>query len=123
VRHGCDIGARAAFLEVYARAVADWDTVRAIGATLPDVAESTWYGTPALKAKDKAMCRLRDEAATLVVRVGDLAERELLLRSDPDVFFTLPHYDGAPYVLVRLAAVSRETLADLLEDARAVVLA
>jgi hypothetical protein len=65
--------------------MADWDTVREIGLTLPDVAESTWYGTAALKARGKAMCRLRDEGATLVVRVGDLDERELLLSSDPDV--------------------------------------
>jgi hypothetical protein len=103
--------------------MADWDTVREVGLALSDVTESTWYGTPALKARGKALCRLRDEGATLVVRVGDLDEKELLIRSAPDVFFTLPHYDGAAYVLVRLTAVSRETLQELLEDARALALA
>jgi hypothetical protein len=44
------------------------------------------------------------------------------VRADPEVFFTLPHYEGAPYVLVRLAAVSRETLQELLEDARTLAL-
>jgi hypothetical protein len=103
--------------------MADWDTVLEVGLALPDVEESTWYGTAALKARGKAMCRLRDEGATLVVRVGDMDEKAFLLRADPEVFFTLPHYDGAPYVLVRLAAVRRETLAELLEDARELVLA
>jgi hypothetical protein len=35
----------------------------------------------------------------------------------PDVFFTTPHYDGHPYVLVRLDVVDRQQLAELLEDA------
>ena len=33
------------------------------------------------------------------------------------MFFTTPHYDGYPYVLVRLDAVDRNQLAELLEDA------
>jgi hypothetical protein len=98
--------------------MADWDTVRAVGLSLPDVVESTWYGTPALKVRNRGLCRSRDEGETLVVRVADLDDKEILLRSDPDVFFTLPHYDGAAYVLVRLAPVSPETLRELLEDAR-----
>ncbi len=39
------------------------------------------------------------------MRVIDLADREALLLGDPDVFFTTPHYDGYPAVLVRLEAV------------------
>jgi hypothetical protein len=41
----------------------------------------------------------------------------MLLRSEPDVFFTTPHYDGSRYVLVRLEAVARDELAEVLEDA------
>jgi hypothetical protein len=33
------------------------------------------------------------------------------------VFFTTPHYDGWPYVLVRLETVSLEQLEELVEDA------
>ena len=70
--------------------------------------ESTWYGTAALKVRGKGFCRLRDEGATLVVPVVDLEDKEALLRSDPEVFFTTPHYDGHAYVLVHLDRVSRE---------------
>ena len=41
----------------------------------------------------------------LAVRVADLSEKEMLLASDEEVFFTEPHYDGFPAVLVRLAAI------------------
>jgi hypothetical protein len=60
--------------------------------------------------------RLRD---VLMFRVGDLEEKELLLASD-GVYFTTPHFDGYPAVLVRipdLARMSRDELRDLVVDA------
>ena len=47
----------------------------------------------------------------------DLADRDALLHGKPRVYFTTPHYDGYPYVLVRLGKVSRRDLAELIEDA------
>ena len=94
-----------------------WDDVVAIGTGFPGVEASTSYGTPSLKAKGKFMCRLRTDPDALVVRVLDLADREALLRGRPDVFFSTPHYDGHPYVLVRLEAVGPVELAELIEDA------
>jgi hypothetical protein len=97
--------------------MASWADVVAAGRDLPGVEESTWYGTAALKVRGKGFCRLRDEGATLVVPVVDLEDKEALLRSDPEVFFTTPHYDGHAMVLVHLDRVSRETLAEVVEDA------
>ena len=70
--------------------MASWADVVAAGSDLPGVEESTWYGTEALKVRGKGFCRLRDEGATLVVPVVDLEDKEALLRSDPEVFFTTP---------------------------------
>ena len=72
---------------------------------------------PSLQVRKKNMCRMRTNPAALVLRVTDLGEREALLQGDPDVFFSTPHYDGYPYVLVRLEAVDPVELAELLEDA------
>ena len=94
-----------------------WDDVVAIGSRFPGVEVATSYGTPSLRVRGKGMCRLRTDPDALVVRVIDMADREALIRSNPGVFFSTPHYDGYPYVLVRLEAVAREELAELLEDA------
>lgn len=94
-----------------------WADVIAIGAELPEVVESTSYGTPALKVRKKMLCRMRSDPDALVVRVIDVEDRDALLRQDPDVFFTTPHYDGYPYLLVRLEKVAKQVLAELLEDA------
>jgi len=94
-----------------------WDDVVAIGLRFPEVEVGTSYGTPALKVRGKGMCRMRSNPDALVLRVLDLGEREALLQGQPDAFFSTPHYDGYPYVLVRLEAVDRGELAELIEDA------
>jgi hypothetical protein len=97
--------------------MASWADVVAIGTELPQVEESTWYRTPALKVKGKGFLRLKEDGESLAVPVLDLEDKEALLRSDPEVFFTTPHYDGHAYVLVRLDRVGRDQLAELVEDA------
>jgi hypothetical protein len=55
----------------------------------------------------------------LMFRVGDLEEKELLLNSG-GVYFTTPHFNGYPAVLVRipdLEQLSRDELRDLVVDA------
>ena len=94
-----------------------WDEVVAIGMRFPGVEVTTSYGTPALRVRQKFMCRLRTEPDALVLRVIDLGEREALLQGQPDAYFSTPHYDGHPYVLVRLERVDPDELAELIEDA------
>jgi len=53
----------------------------------------------------------------LAVRVANLDAKEILLMADQDKFFTEPHYDGFPAVLVRLAQVGRAELRELLREA------
>ena len=51
------------------------------------------------------------------VRKAGLAEKDMLLASDPAKFFTEPHYNGFPAVLVRLPAVETDELRELITDA------
>jgi len=53
----------------------------------------------------------------LAVRVRDQAEKATLIAGDPDRFFTEPHYNGFPAVLVRLPKVTQAQLRKLLVDA------
>ena len=93
-----------------------WSDVVEIGLRLPEVEEATWFRTPSLKVRGKSFCRLRTDPDALVMRVLDVEDAEALVRGRPDVFFTTPHYDGYPFVLVRLEAVSADQLAELVED-------
>jgi hypothetical protein len=97
--------------------VPTWEDVVEIGTRLPGVEVGTSFRTPALRVRGKGMCRLRTNPDALVLRVIDMGEREALLQGAPDVFFSTPHYDGWPYILVRLEAVDPVELGELLEDA------
>jgi len=52
-----------------------------------------------------------------VLFVGDEAEKQALLLGEPELFFTTPGYDGWPLVMLRLAEVGTERLAELVTDA------
>ena len=94
-----------------------WVDVVEIGTRLPGVEVGTSFRTPALRVRGKGMCRLRSNPDALVLRVADIGEREALLQGQPEVFFSTPHYDGYPYVLVRLEIVDPIELGELLEEA------
>lgn len=52
--------------------------------------------------------------AVVAVRVSDLMEKDLLINAEPHKYFTEPHYNGYPAVLVRLAEVSPDDMEMLL---------
>jgi hypothetical protein len=90
-------------------------------------------GRPSYRAHGKLFCyqrRRRPDAVdphtgerladVLMFRVADLGVKELLLADDRGVFFTTPHFDGYPAVLMRipnLADLDRDELYDLVAEA------
>jgi hypothetical protein len=94
-----------------------FDDVSAVARKLlPGTVESTSYGTPALKVKNKLLARLKEDGETLVVRM-DPVSRDLVLRADPTRWYLTDHYRDYPYVLLRLTEVRRDQLPQILEDA------
>jgi hypothetical protein len=52
-----------------------------------------------------------------VLYVGDESEKQALLLGEPQLFFTVPGYDGRPLVMLRLAEVDTARLTELVTDA------
>jgi hypothetical protein len=97
--------------------MATWKTVRELALALPD-AEDASGDRPAYRVRGKLFAwksRERDGGA-LAVRV-DPDEKELILASNPDVYFETPHYHGYPAVLIRLDRIGRKELKERIEDA------
>ena len=53
----------------------------------------------------------------LGARVEHIGAKEALLADDPDVFFTTPHFDGYPAILVRLDRITVEGLDETIVEA------
>ena len=110
--------------------MATWDDVRRIAMALPEATERTSRGSLQWRVKDKlftwerplrrpdleALGDAAPDGPILGVRVEHLGAKEALLRSDPDVFFTTPHFDGYPSVLVRLDVIGLEDLEDVIVE-------
>ena len=90
--------------------------MRRVALSLPETTEKPSYGTPGFRVRDKLFARIREEGEVLVVWTADIAEKEALIASEPDKFFTTPHYDGHPTVLVRFSAVDVAELEELLTE-------
>ncbi|MGZ5415815.1 MAG: MmcQ/YjbR family DNA-binding protein [Nocardioides sp.] len=110
--------------------MATWDDVRRIAMLLPETEERAgecpqWRVRNKLYAWDRPLRRgdleaLGDAAPdgeVLAVRVQDVGVKEALVSDEPEVYFTTPHFDGYPAVLVRLDEIAVPDLEALLTEA------
>ena len=98
--------------------MADWEIVRELAASFPGAEESTTYGQPAFKVGGKLFVWMSPDRAAegaLAVRV-DPDEKPALLETFPDRYFSTPHYEGHPIVLVHLDRIGRKELRERIED-------
>jgi hypothetical protein len=112
--------------------MATWNDVRRIALGLPDAVEprskdglAQWRVRDRLFAWERPLRRSDLQALgpraprgpVLAARVPHLGAKEALLATKPSVYFTTPHFDGYPAVLVRLARISIAELEELLVEA------
>jgi hypothetical protein len=106
--------------------MADADDVRRLAMGLPEVEEmdsdgfdfrvgNKWFVWSYPERAPGKPRVIRTDVAVLFV--GDEGEKQALVLGEPELFFTTPGYDGLPLVMLRLAAVSVERLAELVTDA------
>ena len=108
--------------------MAAWKDVARIVATLPETSEPSprnWrvrkklmaWERPLRKADYAALGADAPDGDILGARVADEGVKFALIADDPGVYFTTPHFDGYPMVLVRLAEISESDLTELVTDA------
>ena len=111
--------------------MATQEDVRRIALALPEVQEGTdrFAFSVENKGKQKGIAwvwreRVHPKKArvpnpeVVAIQVPDLDHKEMLLASDDgSKFFTEPHYNGFPAVLVRLEAIEVDELEELITDA------
>ena len=91
-----------------------FDEVRKIALAWPEVEDGTSYGTPALKVRKKLLVRLKEDGDSLVMPGVPPDERDMLVESQPKVFYFTDHYKDYPMVLIRLSKTKRATVEPLL---------
>jgi hypothetical protein len=111
--------------------MANWDDVRRLALALPETTESVSHGSLFWRVRDKGFVwerplrtadlkALGDAAPSgpiLGARVEHLVAKEALLADHPGVFFTTPHFNGFPAVLVRLDEITPDELEEVVVEA------
>ena len=111
--------------------MATWDDVRRLALALPEASERVSRQSRQWRVKDKlfvwerplrrsdlqALGEDAPDGPILGVRVEHLGAKEALLADDSGAFFTTPHFDGYPAVLVRLDEIGIEELEEVTVEA------
>ena len=111
--------------------MATWDDVRRIANSLPEVTEGGAYGSlawrvhntlfvwerPLRRSDLEALGDAAPQGPILGARVAEVGVKAALIADNPGVYFTTPHFDGYPAILVRLAEIGRTELEELIIEA------
>jgi hypothetical protein len=112
--------------------MATWDELRQIAMSLSEVSEKAdRNGIRQWRVKDKPMVWERPlrpsdfealgesapDGPILGARLPDVGAKEALLADDGDIYFTTPHFDGYPAILVEMDNISIEELEELVVEA------
>ena len=113
-------------------AVATWKDVSRLALSLPQAEEGTTYGgnrawtvrkklfvweRPLRKSDLAALGDAAPDGPILGAKVEHLIAKEAFLADESGVFFTTPHFDGHPSVLVRLPDIGVELLEEVVTEA------
>jgi hypothetical protein len=111
--------------------MASWFDVRRIALSLPETREEQRRGLTFWLVRDKlfvwerplrqsdlkALGDAAPDGPILGARVEHLVAKEALIADDPDVYFTTPHFDGYPAVLVLLKRIAPDELEEVIVEA------
>jgi hypothetical protein len=111
--------------------VATWEDVRRLALALPETSERLsrdlrqWrvrdklfgWERPLRRADLEALGDRAPEGPILGARVDHVGAKEALLADDPTVFFTTPHFDGYPAILVCLDRITLDGLGEVIVEA------
>jgi hypothetical protein len=111
--------------------MATWDDVARLALALPETSEGETRGRRSWQVKDKHFVWERPLNRSDLKQLGDAAPdgpilgarvehegaKRALIESDPDVYFTIPHFDGYPAILILLDRIGVEELKEVVVEA------
>jgi hypothetical protein len=76
--------------------------------------QKLYFNKPSIFHGDDFIAVVHDKHPAVVLRVSSVEMRDMMLEAEPRLFYITDHYRKFPFVLVRLSALTRTVLKDML---------
>ena len=81
---------------------------------IPGTDERPWFNQPSVFIHDRFLAKTHHKEDAVTLQVGSMEMRDMMLEAEPKLFYITDHYRKFPFVLVRLSALTKPVLKDLL---------
>ena len=85
-----------------------------IALAFPGTEEVLWFNKPAVFLHGQFLTKVHDKEEAMTFRVSSMEMRDMMLEAEPELFYITDHYRKFPFVLVRLSALTKTVLKEML---------
>ena len=87
---------------------------RKVMLAIPGTDERLWFNQPSVFIHDRFLAKTHHKEEAVTLQVGSMEMRDMMLEAEPKLFYITDHYRKFPFVLVRLSALTKTVLKDML---------
>jgi len=81
---------------------------------IPGTDERLWFNQPSVFIHDRFLAKTHHKEDAVTLQVGSMEMRDMMLEAEPRLFYITDHYRKFPFVLIRLSALTKTVLKDML---------
>jgi hypothetical protein len=87
---------------------------RKVMLSIPGTDERLWFNQPSVFLHDRFLAKTHHKEDAVTLQVGSMEMRDMMLEAEPELFYITDHYRKFPFVLVRLSALTKAVLKEML---------
>src|SRR5438105_8657000 len=87
---------------------------RKVMLSIPGTDERLWFNQPSVFIHDRFLAKTHHKEDAVTLQVGSMEMRDMMLEAEPELFYITDHYRKFPFVLVRLSALPKTGLEEML---------
>jgi hypothetical protein len=87
---------------------------RKVMLSIPGTDERLWFNQPSVFIHDRFLAKAHHKEDAVTLQVGSMEMRDMMLEAEPELFYITDHYRKFPFVLVRLSALTKTVLKEML---------
>ena len=76
--------------------------------------ERLWFREPSIFIHDRFLAKTHKKEDAVTLQVGSMEMRDMMLEAEPELFYITDHYRNFPFVLIRLSALTKTVLKEIL---------